>query len=232
MKNFIPAARTDRFREMKAYEEKGYQIQNKNNYIKIDELNIIYMKKQYVFGVEITKNEIYFYINRDLANIYLSITEIYELLRNFDNGTIVNAMKKQLLVKKNNDIFYYKDIGYKLPQMVALELERKILISQSGMEITYSELFILINLIQEKSSVLFRRSTVANKKFANGIFRLLIVLCEKEGYISKLSELGWEWDDTDRRFILETIENRDGRNRYKYYLTNDEYKTIMGIKKS
>jgi hypothetical protein len=76
------------------------------------------------------------------------------------------------------------------------------------------------------------RSTTAKKKYQNGILRLLIVLCKTEKNILLLQELGWNWNSSKGMFDFLPKEEISERAKYKYYLTADEYKTIMNTKKS
>jgi hypothetical protein len=116
--------------------------------------------------------------------------------------------------------------------LIELKANGEVAIPESGMKLTYSEIFVLINLIQEKSNALFMRSTTRKKKYQNGILRLLIVLCKMEKNILLLQELGWNWNEPQGRFEYLPKEKIKTRAKYKYYLTADEYKTIMNTKKS
>ncbi len=53
--------------------------------------------------------------------------------------------------------------------------------------------FILINLIQEKSSAMFSKS-IGNEKYIDGIIRLLVALIECTGNHNVLNEKGWFWN--------------------------------------
>lgn len=236
MRNLIPVVRVERQQEMNQYEEKGYRIQDRKRYLMTGEISLDYMGKTYTYGIQVTQDEIYFYISRDSANVYLSIAEIYELLwtiRKTDGDVILGALKRQLKVpRREKGEFRYKGIGYIMPKPVALEKEGQILLPDSGMQIKYSELFLLILLIQAKSNALFQRSTGVKRRYVNGILRMLVLLQELQEEDDLLQELGWKWNEECGRYMFMRFEQRTGRMKYKYYLTNKEYELKMKIKKS
>ena len=237
MKNFIPVMRAKRLLEMKSYTDKGYEIQDTKRYIMLQNVKLDYMNEWYEYGVQITQDEFYFYIIKDKANIYLSIIEIYHLLLEFnrkDSGYFVRCLKRQLRQKvSQRSEFQSQDLPFKIAKPVEIKREMSVRVLQTGIQITNKELFLLLLLIQEKSNALFKRSTGVKRSYANGIFRLLIILLEKNEDDELLEELGWKWDAKKEMFdFLSQKEKRVGRDVYKYYLTKAEYSDRISIKKS
>lgn len=228
MKNFVPAVRTDRFREMKMYADKGYSFIIKRDYRKVDKIFVENNGKEYTFGIEVTQNEIYFYIVNDLANAYLTLVDIYVILAEIakaeGTGTVVKVLKKQLRCKET-DSFYYQGIEYKMRRTAAWS-SKEVRISQTGLYLTYQQILMLVNLIQEKSNSFFQRSK-AYKSYKDGILRLLIALLSCEEDCVLLSHLGWRYSGEEQRFRLQIQEETDERSKMKYYLTRMEYKNIM-----
>lgn len=236
MKNFIPVMRAKRLLEMKMYLDKGYTIQDKKHYLMLETIQLNYMGEEYEYGIQVTQDEIYFFINKDTGNIYLSIVEIYQMLyqmNNLDGGYFLNCLKKQLKQKRNVQVdFVNHGISYRMTKPVEIIKKAYIDIPQTGIQITNKELFLLILLIQEKSNALFRRSTGVKRTYANGIIRLLIVLLESRKNDSLLNELGWNWNNLQQKYEFVFKEERSGRIAFKYYLTQTEYSDIISNKKS
>ena len=84
----------------------------------------------------------------------------------------------------------------------------------------------LLNLIQEKSIALFLRGG-QNKKYADGILRLFVVLLSKHEEIPLLTGLGWRYDAGSDQFLFQPPGAENERNKRKYYLTKQEFDTIM-----
>ena len=236
VKNFIPVMRAKRLLEMKSYVNKGYEIQDKKHYIMLQNVKLNYMNEWYEYGVQITQDEFYFYIIKDKANIYLSIIEIYRLLLDFneiDSGYFVSCIKRQLRQKvSQRSEFICKDLPFKIAKPVEIKKEIRVNVSQTGIQITNKELFLLFLLIQEKSNALFKRSTGIKRSYVNGIFWLLVVLLEKNEDDELLEYLGWKWDVENNRFTFLRKSKRTGREMYKYYLTKSEYSDKISAKKS
>lgn len=243
MENFIPTIRTDRFREMKEYDEKGYSFIDRPSYRKTAKIKILQEGYEMVFGVEATQNDVYFYIINNGANVYLSIFEIYQLL--FDIAVkegeefVVKALKQQLRLKirkshiankkevwLNQEKFEYRGIEYDIRRTVDPGREGEVNIPNMSLKISYKQLFLLINLIQEKSNALFLRGK-QNRKYADGILRLFIVLLMQHEEIALLSDLGWCYDEEQDRYFFQTPEKESERMKKKYYLTKQEYDHIM-----
>jgi len=236
VKNFIPVMRAKRLLEMKSYIDKGYEIQDKKRYSMLQNVKLNYMNEWYEYGVQITQDEFYFHIIKDKANIYLSIIEIYHLLLDFneiDSGYFVSCIKRQLRQKvSQRSEFISQDLPFKIAKPVEIKKEICVNVSQTGIQITNKELFLLLLLIQEKSNALFKRSVGIKRSYANGIFRLLVVLLEKNKDDELLECLGWKWNEESNMFMFLTKSKRVGRGAYKYYLTKAEYSDRMNVKKS
>lgn len=229
MKNLIPACRTDRIREMNEYEKKGYSIQNKDKYIMLDFVETEYCGQLYRYGIQVTRDDLYFFITRNSANVYLTIVELYELMRSItqkESDFLITTMKRQLRIRRESKV-RYRGLEYKIPEIALLPEKGEVVIPDSGMKISYDELYVLMNLIQAKSSALFKRGKAKDKKYAMGLLRLFIVLLSKQESITLLEELGWEWDDVEKKHQFCWKKKKEGRGKYKYYLTRREYETIM-----
>lgn len=146
----------------------------------------------------------------------------------------MRCLKRQLRQKvSQRSEFQSQDLPFKIAKPVEIKREMSVRVLQTGIQITNKELFLLLLLIQEKSNALFKRSTGVKRSYANGIFRLLIILLEKNEDDELLEELGWKWDAKKEMFdFLSQKEKRVGRDVYKYYLTKAEYSDRISIKKS
>lgn len=229
MKNLIPACRTDRIREMALYEKKGYSIQNKDKYVMLDSVETEYGGQLYRYGIQVTRDDLYFFITRNSANVYLTIVELYELMKRItqkEGDFLITTMKRQLKIRRESKL-RYRELEYNIPEIVWLPQKGEIALPDSGMKITYDELYVLINLIQAKSSALFKRGKAKDKKYAMGLLRMFIVLLSKQESILLLDGLGWKWDKVEKRYQFCLRKKKDGREKYKYYLTRKEYETIM-----
>ena len=253
MKNFIPVVRTDRLREMQSYDAKSYSFLDRKQYRMLEKIDTLQEGYQFTFGVEVTQNDVYFYIIHDSANLYLSIEELYQLLVDMsaDQGKdfVQNMLKKQLTIhirtarkqqdpdgKKvvlNLEKFRYRNLQYDIRRTVVSNQDGKLTVPNVSLQITYHELWMLLNLIQEKSNALFARN-VESKRYVDGIFRLFVVLLWLEKDHPLLQELGWQYDTQLGRFAFHEIpeKKKTPRGRRKYYLTKEEYKNILNIKES
>ena len=236
MKNFIPVMRAKRLLEMKQYTDKGYSVQDKKHYLMLEKIKLNYMDTWYEYGIQVTQDEVYFYICKDNANIYLAIVEIYKLLVGLsedDKEYFLSCLKKQLkqrAVEKGE--FINQELSFKIMRPIDMKKDTFIDIPQTGIRITSKELFLLLVLIQEKSNALFKRSTGSKRLYVNGIFRLLIILLESDKGDPLLESLGWSWDVNKKRFTYSSKDDRKGREKFKYYLTKAEYNVRLNTKKS
>lgn len=236
MKNFIPVMRAKRLMEMKQYMGKGYTIQDKKHYLMLETVKLFYMDKWYEYGIQVTQDEVYFYVCKNSANIYFSIVEIYKLLHGLKDNEkeiFLKCLKKQLKQRVSiKGEFVNNGLSYKMTRPIELREEVFIDIPKTGIQITNKELFLLIVLIQEKSNALFKRSTGTKRLYVNGILRLLVILLENERDDILLTSLGWRWNNKQVEFEFVSKNDRKGREKFKYYLTKAEYDDRLNIKKS
>lgn len=245
LNNFISTIRTDRRSEMKKCIENGYLFIDEKKYRYCDKIIVSQGKENWSFGVQATEREVYFYITEDGANAYLSITEIYELLlviaKQESMEFVVDSLKEQLATKiirkkdlnvKNKVIVYnqerfrYRDIEYYITKCVELKRSGNVTLDNSSIEISYEQLFTLINLIQQKSNALFYRGK-ENRKYGNGLIRFLIVLLSNAENIPILNKIGWKYDNSKHLYIYSKPKRDSKRNHQKYYLTQKEYDAIL-----
>lgn len=240
MKNFIPVIRTDRLREMQSYEQKGYSFIDKKNYMMIEKIYTRQEGYEFEFGIEVTQNDVYFYLTEEKANVYLSIIELYHLLYAVGQQEgmefVAGALKGQLRIQMkkaeakmlNQEKFVYRNLEYEIRKTVSLKRNAAVEIPNIAFSIPYCELFMLLNLIQEKSNALFSRKK-ESKCYMDGILRLLIVLLTLKKDDACLLELGWRFDASLDQFVFAEIpdEQKTERGKRKYYLTKTEYKNIL-----
>lgn len=81
MKNFIPVMRAKRLIEMKEYTDKEYSIQDRKHYMMLEKISVPYGEQTYEYGIQVTQDEIYFFITRSKANIYMSIVDERVIIR-------------------------------------------------------------------------------------------------------------------------------------------------------
>lgn len=236
MEDFISIVRTDRKRELAFYKQLGYALVNDSQYILINKIIVYTHQKKYNIGVQVDGYEVYFYIIDDGANYYLSIYDIYKVLHQIaisnDDDFVIKSLKKQLSRRtKHKDTFSYKGVNYELSPIILPPTNGLVMLPGASKEIDYEHLFVLLSLIQEKSNAFFRRSKKStDKKYKNGIIRLLIVLLSQQHDIPLLNELGWFWASdcfVFDRSQTQKIDERRERNKKKYYLTNEEYSSII-----
>ncbi|BBF42627.1 hypothetical protein lbkm_1311 [Lachnospiraceae bacterium KM106-2] len=228
MKEFVPAARTDRRRQIIEYEKKGYEFINKNEFIYINKITVLDNDENYEYGIRLNPNEVYFYIINDGASIYLSIYEIYVLLKGeVSKGSIelLNVLKEYPNIKETT-IFRYKGICYELKKLNNSLANKMINISKTSLKISYRQLVILIYLIQEKSNYLFGLSD-DKVGYIDGLIRMLYNLLKINSENSFLKSLGWIYDSDFLGYKLVKEKKRGLRNKYRYYLTADEERSIL-----
>ena len=236
MEDFIHDIRTDREREKAEYREKGYIVSS--NYLCLSKVDFICDKTKYSYSVQVDKNEIRFFLSNCNANLYLSIYEIYEVLRDLPDrkrAMFKNVFTRHILDSVDTECkFLYKGVSYELSPCVKFP-NGKMILAPVGLEIDCSQFYYLIHLVQNKSNSMFERSKEERKKDnINGIYRLFSALLRKRSGSSVLSDKGWIWDPIRNKFILDSEQRGRDVNKWKekYYLTDDEYKSILGIKKS
>lgn len=236
MEDFIHDIRTDRKREIAEYKAKDYSISS--NYLCLSKVDIICNNMNYCYNVQVDNNEIKFLLSNDMANLYLSLYEIYELVHNLPDrrrAAFKTAFKKHILNEATAEChMLYKGIRYKLYNCVVFP-KAKICLDTLGLEIESPQLYFLIHLIQSKSNSMFERSKKEeNKAYINGIYRLYSALLRKKSEAPILYNKGWLWDPNQQAFVLDSkLKERDATNwKKKYYLTEEEYNTILKQKKS
>lgn len=235
MKDFIHDIRTDRKREQAAYKDKGYIVNS--GYICLSNVEVICDNDKYSFNVQADRNEIKFFLSNDKANIYLSLYDIYDLIRELPSRirTLYKmAFKYHVLNNVNTECYFlYKGIRYELSPCVEIK-KAKINLEKIGLTTDFAQLYFLIHLIQNKSNSMFERSTDEEKKAnINGIYRLYSVLLSKRSSSEILCNKGWVWDSKLKKYVLEAKPKNENDVKWidKYYLTESEYATILGIKK-
>lgn len=242
MFEFVPAIRTDRYREIRAYKEKEFSFIKENDYQLINKVKIRYSDNNfYEFEVRVNFNDVKFYIINNSSAIYLSIYQLYELFHQIllESKVDVVLQLKQLLKKKKKQDFLYNGIEYKVPKTRKFSQRHKVYIPDSNMNISYNELFYLLVLIQTKSNYFFSISGI-KKDFSNGIIRLFIALLSVKNNNKILNNNGWKFDKEKNIFepnklekIKKQVKNSKKHNEKverKYYLTETELKSIIKLR--
>lgn len=98
-------------------------------------------------------------------------------------------------------------------------------ILDSDIRITIRELILLIYLIQDKSN--YFEGLSKEKKYINGLIRLLNVLlrCNESNMV--LETLGWVFNTKIGKFELRKEKLVGERNKKRYYLTASEERIIL-----
>ncbi len=239
MYEFVPAIRTDRFREIKQYKEKGFTFTNENDYILIDQVKIQQnLEEMLTFEVRVTFSEVRFFIIKNSACIYLTIYQLYEILNQITKEGKIDVVYqlKQMIKRKKKEKIKYRGINYEIPKISKFSAKHTIYIPDSNTHITYSELFYLLALVQEKSNYLCSISREM-KNFTYGLYRLLIALLTLNQNHQILKKKGWEFDVDNKCFKRNTLQKwkKDikGYKKHnkivdrKYYLTEKELKSII-----
>ena len=241
MNNFIPLVNSDRLREINKYSRRGYVFRDgkdKFNYVR----NVFVRNKKvdeggsdgacYFFEVR-NKQEPRFYITvteNELKEscIYLTMYEIYELLVEIAKKTSLETVTKMLTSKRDKVWYmYYTALEFELKYFSETIPSDMLQIPDSNVKIRYENFFLLIAMIQEKSNYYWSNSTEENNRlYTNGIIRLLVCLINTKGnYL--LEKHKWKYNVIKDKY--EMIPNAKKED-YKYYLTRDEYKTIMEVR--
>jgi len=225
---FVKDVRKLREKEMQQYENKGYTILNKANYVFNDTINIEMDKEIFSFGIRVNINEVYFYILHGGSQIYLTIYEIYILLWNLlfekNKECIFDAFTYYKRSKKEVDFIYrgQKYSVHKLPDNIPND---SVEVMDSDISISIKELILLIYLIQDKSN--YFEGLSKEKKYTNGLIRLLNALLKCNNANSFLETLGWVFDANLGRYVLQKEKLVGERNRKRYYLTTAEERIIL-----
>lgn len=231
MKQFIDVVRNNRRQEIEKYIAKGYYCHEDGKYTFIDSITVR-NEEDVKIGIEVTEREVFFYVIDEGVNSYYSIIEMYNLFIDmcFREGTdfVISKLQEQLAnnysEEKGSSIIYDNN-EYSIHKIVTVQDKGSIMPSDSSLELQYQHLFVLLNLIQEKSNALF--SMGKEKEYINGVLRLLIVLlsCDRDNPV--LREMGWNYKKSDCKFIFEKPVLETKRSIRKYYLTEEEYQYIL-----
>lgn len=228
MRDFLLIARNDRKREKLLYSKKQYLVPD--SYRMIRKIRFEREYRMIELELQVSKQDYYFYLIENEGNAYFSIPEIYDLLNTMSDMEgkeyVSNLLKKQLM-EIEKESFYYEDTEYEIRKCVIPDRDGKIAIFDGSQKISYEMLFILINIIQEKSSAMFSKSN-GNEKYIDGIIRLLVALIECSGTHTVLNEKGWLWNFEDKCYVFSKEKKRE-KNIKKYYLTKGEFDDIISL---
>lgn len=231
MERFIKKSRQDRNDEILDYQKKGYCFIDKNEYSLIDRIQVNYYGNNMIFGIRVSSQEPRFICVKDGANIDLQLTDIYCILDSSLKAGIPIAfdLKQQLYSSERKSSFIYKGDSYQFTKPIQVDDLIILKIPSSNIEIQYSQLIVLLALLQSKSSYFFSRKSNDNKKYMNGIYRLLICLLSLNSDHILLKKRGWIWNEVLNRFELRKDLADDEFIKLKYYLTQAEMETIMNL---
>lgn len=229
MKDFLAIARNDRNREKTAYIKKNYLVPD--YYRMIRKISFIRRARVIELGVQVSKQDYYFYLIEDGENAYFSIREIYDLLNRMssvEGKDYVSVLLMNQMAETDKESFIYEDIEYEVRKSIAPDRSGEIEVFDGSKKVSYEMLFTLINIIQEKSSAMFLKSH-GNEKYVDGIIRLLIVLVKCSNDYDKLKEKGWFWNEDLGQYYYKDVINEEDKRSKKYYLTEGEYDDIMSL---
>lgn len=239
MFTFIPDIRKDRKNEIDNYKSKGIEFIRENDYKLVENICILKNFKFYNFEVRVDFKEVRFYIIKSNSCIYLSLYEIYTLLNEIYLSSDIDITEELKKIYNNSkDKFICKNKEYEFPECSIIENQYQIRIPNSNLKISYTELLLLVFLIQEKSNYLCSISKDMYI-YKNGIINLMITLLNYHDDNTYLKELGWcysrqknKYMENQLRYLNKSDEKYEERKNFvnrKYYLTQSEMKSILKI---
>lgn len=239
MYTFVPTIREDRRAEINTLKSNKIDFIRENDYKLVERIFIIKEDYRFEFEVRVDFREVRFYIIKNNSCIYLSLYEIYLLLNDiYLNSDIDISEELKKIYANSKEKFIYKIKEYEFPKSSLIESQYQIRIPNSNLEISYTELLLLIFLIQEKSNYLCSLSKDMCI-YKNGIINMILTLlnCREEN--EHLKELGWYYSVDKNKYIKNNItylnkndEKYEERRKIvdrKYYLTESEMKSILNI---
>lgn len=235
---FVENVREERDKEIKEYESKGIGFIKKNHYKLLRRISIEKEGATFEFEVRVDFKDVRFYIIKNSSYIYLSIYEIYELLNNINLNFDIDITEelKTFYNNTDEDKFEYNGKKYTIPKSPSFKEKYNVNIPNSNINISCTEFFILIFLIQEKSNYLW---SISEKEvtFNNGVVYLMVVLLNYKDNDKLLNDLGWYYSDKENKYMKnelsvpneddEEYEAKKAKVARKYYLTETEMNCIL-----
>lgn len=231
MNDFISAIRMDRKREL--FQLKNLNYLEPQKYYKTGVIGVKFKNKIHNFGFNTDGWNTSFFIVDDGANCYLTLHDLYDCFMKMDSkegmGFSSNILQRQLVnyQEQIKDVFIYQGIEYEMIKTAECYKDGEVVLDNASCGISYSVIFMLVNLIQNKSNVLYLRGN--NDEYLEGTIRLFIALLSLEEDREILTTLGWRWNCENNRFDYNEI-NFSKESEYwkrKYCLTETELRSIM-----
>lgn len=224
MRDLLTILRAERQREINRYKEKQYLVSKYYRMIRKIQFD------NYSIGIQVSSGDYFFYIIDDNQNAYFSVRELYELLfqmAHSEGVEYVSEMLEKQIANEEETFLKYDNIDYSIKKTIIPERDGAIIVEDGSSSVSYRQLFVLLNLIQQKSNTMFGDNP-KNTQYKNGILRLLITLIEAEGDHDILQSKGWFFDSEDEKFIYQdSLLNEKEKKLKKYYLTEEERDDIM-----